>query len=75
MFIKPAAAALLCGLTAFGISLAGASKMITVAAILAAAFVYLIALVVLNAFEEEDFLSLPKGEKLAALCKKYKIIR
>ena len=75
VFIKPAAAALLCGLTAFGISLAGGSKMITVAAILAAAFVYLIALVALNAFEEEDFLSLPKGKKLAALCKKYKIIR
>lgn len=75
VFIKPLTAAVLCGLSAYLICGLGDSRLITVAAIGAAAVVYLFALIFMNTFDDEDLLSLPKGEKLLKICKKYKIIR
>ena len=75
VFIKPLTAAALCGLAAYFVALQGEGKLITIAAIAAAAVIYLVALILLNTFEEEDFLSLPKGETLLKVCKKCKIVR
>lgn len=72
---KPIIAAILCGVSAYGVSLLGTSKINTIVAILAAVIVYFISLVVLNTFEEEDVLSLPKGDKLAKIMIKLHIIR
>ena len=73
--IKPFFAALGCGLAAFGASKLLSGRLGTIAAIFAAAVVYLGALVVINTFEDEDVLALPKGEKLLKIFKKLKIIR
>lgn len=73
--IKPFIAALSCGLSAFGISKVLGGRIGTVAAIAAAAVVYLAALIIINTFEEDDVLALPKGEKMLKVFKKLKIIR
>jgi len=75
VLLKPFLAAASCGIAAYAVSAVGTSKLITVAAIAAAAVVYLVALVALNTFEEEDVLALPKGEMLLKWCLKLKIIR
>ncbi len=73
--LKPFVAALCCGLSAFGVSNLIDGKKGTIISIVAAAVVYFVALVVINAFEDEDILALPKGEKLLKIFKKLKIIR
>lgn len=72
---KPLVSALCCGITARLILNFGSTRIYTVLAILCGAVVYFIALILLNTFEEEDVLSLPKGEKLLKICLKLKIIR
>lgn len=73
---KPFLAAALCGLTAFAITtFIGDSKLISIAAIGVAGVVYIAAIGALKAIEKEDVLSLPKGEKIARLLEKIKIIR
>ena len=74
-FIKPLTAACLSGAAAFLILAAGKSSLITVLAIAVSALTYFLALILLNSFEESDFLSMPKGEKIIQFCKKCKIIR
>ena len=79
ILFKPLIAALVCGAAAFltNLVLAGniSSKLSTVVAIMAAAIVYVLMLIVLRAFTEDDILAFPKGEKLASLLKKAKILR
>ena len=79
VLFKPLIAALLCGVAAFftNLLLAGniPSKLSTVVAIMVAAVVYVVMLIVLRAITEEDVLAFPKGEKLASLLKKAKILR
>lgn len=75
VFFKPFVSALFCGITAYLVSLFGDGKIITIAAVGAAAVVYFLMLIILNTFEESDVLALPKGEKLLNLCLKLKIIR
>ena len=79
VLFKPLIAALLCGVAAFftNLLLAGniPSKLSTVVAIMVAAVVYVLMLIVLRAITEEDVLAFPKGEKLAYLLKKAKILR
>ncbi len=72
--IKPFIAATSCGLVAYFLPVSQ-GKTGTVIRIMAAVVVYVIALIFLNIFEEEDVLSLPKGEKVLPLLKKLKIIR
>jgi len=76
---KPLIAAIICGVAAFFTNLALTgnipSKLSTVVAIMVAAIVYLVMLIVLKAITEEDVLAFPKGEKLANLLKKAKILR
>lgn len=75
VFLKPLAAAVLCGIAARLIFNIGGSFVVTVLAIISAMFVYFISLVLLNTFEESDFSSLPKSEKIIVFCKKYRILR
>lgn len=75
VIFKPLVAAIGCGAAAFGISLLGSSRLITLGAVAVAAVVYFVLLVVMNTFEKEDILALPKGEKLLKFFLKYKIIR
>ena len=74
--IKPLISALACGGTALlCYKILGEGSIKVIVSILAGAVVYFAFLVLLNTFEEEDVVSLPKGEKIARLCKKLKIIR
>lgn len=73
--LKPFIATVLCCAAAFGVSKFIDGKLGTLAAIAVAAVVYLIALALLKAIEREDVLSMPKGEKLAAILTKLKVLR
>jgi len=75
VFIKPLIASALCGAAAFAVTKLNSSNLVTVGAICVAGVVYLVALIALNTFEEEDFLALPGGNKLLKICKRYKILR
>ncbi len=79
MIIKPLIAAVVCGVTAY-ISFAILRSFIsvslaTVASICLAGIAYLVMIWLIKVIEPEDILSLPMGEKLLFICKKYKIIR
>lgn len=75
VFIKPLLAALSCGAAAYAVSsVLGQGTVNTALAILAAAVVYLAALILLRVFTEEDLLSFPMGKKLAAVAKKLHIV-
>lgn len=73
--VKPLVSALLCCAAAFGVSGFVGGKLGTLLAIIAAVFVYLVALALLKAIEKDDVLSMPKGEKIAAVLTKLKVIR
>lgn len=73
--IKPFIAAFFCGLSTAVFDLSALGKIGTALEIGIAAVVYLAVLVILNTFEEEDILSLPKGEKIVKLLVKIKFIR
>lgn len=75
VFLKPLVAALFCGLAARAVLYIGDSFFITALAIFTAAAVYIICLILVNSFEENDFNSLPKSEKITDFCKKHRIIR
>ena len=68
-FVKPFAAAALCGLTAFGVqsllNMYISSRLSVAVSICAAGLVYIISLFVLKALTKSDIESLPKGEKIA----------
>ena len=74
VFIKPLISALLCAVTAFGVSrlvLSFASENIaTVLGIGCGGVIYVASLILLRAITEEDIRRLPKGEKLAAIYNK-----
>lgn len=73
--IKPLIASLLCCAAAFVVSGFVDGKLGTLLAIIAAVFVYLVALALLKAIEKDDVLSMPKGEKIASVLTKLKVIR
>lgn len=74
--IKPLISALGCGVTAnLIVRLLGTDKIFTAFAIACGAVVYFVMLIILNTFEEEDVLALPKGKKLLKICLKLRIIR
>ena len=72
--VKPLIASAMCGITAWAVSgIAGhfmSDKISTVLAILVACVVYVIAVLVLRVLSHDDIVSLPKGEKIAALLEK-----
>ncbi len=74
VFPKPLISGLLCGISAYLISLIGVSKIYTVLAIFVAVVVYFLTLLVTKYFKYEDFASLPQGEKIARLFKKLKFL-
>lgn len=73
--LKPFISALACGFSTVIIDLSFMDKLGTVVEIAAAAVVYLTVLIVLNTFEPDDVLTLPKGEKILKVLAKMKIIR
>lgn len=73
--LKPFIAALFCGFSTVIFNLSAMGRIGTVLEIGIAALVYVIVLIVLNTFEPDDVLSLPKGEKLLKVMNKLKIIR
>lgn len=73
--LKPFIAALCCGLSTVVLNLSSMGKIGTVLEIAVAAVVYLAVLVIINTFEPDDVLSLPKGEKMLKVFTKFKIIR
>lgn len=75
VFLKPLGSSLICGLAAYLIFKIGNSVLVTAAAILVAVVVYIICLILVNSFEESDFNSLPRAEKITEFCKKHRIIR
>ena len=74
---KPVIAALCCGIMALasGFVFGGFGGIGTILQIAVAAIVYFVVLIVLNTFEEDDFASLPKGDKILNILKKLKAIR
>lgn len=80
MLLKPFAAAAVCGVSAFFAArflrlTPIPSRIQTIAAILIAGVMYLIAVSLLKVIESEDILTLPKGEKVLSLLKRLKIVR
>ncbi len=73
--LKPLIAALCCGLSTVILNLSSMGKIGTVLEIAVAAVVYIAVLVIINTFEPDDVLSLPKGEKMLKVFTKFKIIR
>ena len=73
--LKPFIAALACGLSTVVLDLSAMGKIGTVLDIGVAAVVYLVILIILNTFEPDDVLSLPKGEKILKVFRKLKVIR
>ncbi len=73
--LKPFIAALFCGISTVILNLSSMGKIGTVLEIGLAAVVYLVALILLNTFEADDVISLPKGEKILGVFTKLKIIR
>lgn len=73
--LKPLIAALACGCSTVLLDLGAMGKIGTVLEIAVAAVVYVAVLIVLNTFEPDDVISLPKGEKILKTFKKLKIIR
>lgn len=80
LFVKPLCAALVMGAAVvlfynFASGFMPGSKLVTIAAIGIGAFVYLIAALLVRAIKKDDVLNLPKGEKLAALMTKFKLLK
>lgn len=73
--IKPFIAAVFCGLSTVLLDLSFIGKIGTVLEIGVAAVVYLAVLIILNTFEADDVISLPKGDKILKVFTKLKIIR
>lgn len=74
IFIKPLIAAVLCGLTAFAVSLIGDSKIITLLSVAVAGMVYIIVLLFIRAIPKSDILMMPKGKKLAAVLERFHLL-
>ena len=88
VFVKPLLAALACGFTAYAVngllrmvipagntaSILNGNTVSTLAAIGFAAIVYVIALLFLKGVKKEDISSLPKGEKIAKVLEKHRLL-
>lgn len=73
--LKPFIAASACGISTIILDLSLMGKIGTILEIGVAAIVYFVVLVVLNTFEPDDVLTLPKGDKILKMFTKFKIIR
>lgn len=73
--LKPFISALFCGLSTVILDLSSMGKIGTILEIAVAAVVYVAVLIILNTFEPDDVISLPKGEKILKVFTKLKIIR
>ncbi len=88
IFVKPFISALLCGITAFAVhgvlvilfpcdttaSVVNSDTFATIIGIGLGAVVYLVSLLLLKGLAKEDVLTLPKGEKIAKILEKYRLL-
>ena len=81
VFIKPLVSSIMCGIAAwasynllYGKTHFLNSSAATLAAIVIAVFVYVLALLLIRAISKDDIIMLPKGEKIAKLLEKYNLI-
>ncbi len=80
ILIKPFFAGVCSGVSAFAVygivfAFLHSNFISTLAAILSAAVVYVIALGVFKVLESEDILTLPKGDKILSICKRIHLVR
>ncbi len=79
VFVRPFLCGILCAAAALGADVVLVrfvpDKLATLAAILVAAFVYLILIFITRAVTSEDILLLPKGDKLCGIMKKLKLLK
>ena len=73
-YLKPFISAIVCGVTAFLVSLIGNGKTVTFAAIVIAGAVYFAALFFFRTFTDDDILALPYGKKVLNVLKNTKIM-
>ena len=79
MMFKPLCAALVMGAVTivFYNMMSGfmpGSRLVTLAAIAVGAVVYLLAVIAVKGIKREDVLNMPKGEKIAGILTKYKLL-
>lgn len=79
MLIKPLCAALVMGAVTlvFYNMLSGlmpGSRLVTIASVAVGAVIYLVAVIVIKGIKREDVLNMPKGEKIAGILTKYKLL-
>lgn len=79
LVIKPLCAALVMGAVVSVVynalsNLLPGSKLVTIAAIGVGVVVYAVAVILVKALKRDDVLNLPKGEKIAGLLEKYKLL-
>ncbi len=79
VIIKPLIAGFLCGASAFITAhfvkqLIASNSIVTVVSIIVAVAVYIISVILFKIIKKSDIISLPKGEKLAKVLEKFKII-
>lgn len=80
VFLKPLAAAVLCAGAALGsyhllAMVLGTGRITTVLAILVAGAVYLAAILLLKTLTKEDFVIIPKGDKLYSILNKARLVK
>ena len=88
VFLKPCISAILCGVTAYAahgiitrifpsdtsVSIMNTDTIATLVGIVLAVLVYAISILLLKGLAKEDIVGLPKGEKIAKLLEKYRLL-
>ena len=75
ILLKPLLASILCSVTAFLVSQLSLNSIVTVLSIVLGAMVYFAILIATKAFNDEDILAFPMGEKLLKIAKKLKFLK
>ena len=79
MLLKPLAAAIIMGAVAVSSydlfsNIIGGSRISTIAAIALAGLAYIVTVLLIRGFKREDIMNMPKGEKIASILTKYKLL-
>ena len=75
ILLKPLLASILCSVTAFLVSQLSLNSIVTVLSIVLGAMVYFAILIATKAFNDEDILAFPIGEKLLKIAEKLKFLK
>ena len=79
MLLKPLAAAIIMGAVAVSSydlfsNIVGSSRIPTIVAIALAGLAYIVTVLLVRGFKREDIMNMPKGEKIASILTKYKLL-